>query len=811
MLGASNIKDFLIKVTLGLDDKNFTTKMQTVGKSMTSFGTKATLGITLPIIGAGLALAKLGIDAGETMSKVNTVFAENTEEIQKWSKQSVVSLMLTSLEAQNYAATMANIGMGMGMNRNEATALSKQYIELAADMSSFNNIPIAETVRAVTGAMTGEYEMLKRLGVVILDADLKVHALNMGYKESYKDLDRAIQQQIKYNLMVKRAGVQLGDLERTQGDAANQLKAFQTIIKGTAEDIGVALLPLINELIKDYLPTLIEQVKSLAKNIGDMSKEELEAKIRMAGIIAAAPALILILGTLITHITTIAIALPKIWSSIVLIKEAIIGFSAETFLLVMMSDIAIGLGVIGGALWTIYDYINLIKKAKKREQTTADFWERIGLEGDIDIPARPSVFGAAGDDISPKERDAILARIELMKELKRQREELYDYPQTAKVFFSEKEAQEAAEAAKIAATGVKALDIEIAKLNKQLTLLGDPKYRERLKTLDELKLKINNILNPAKAANKEFVGWFKAIENYIGSKNMDALQLGITHLTKSLWELVEAEKAQFEEWEKAFAAPAISEKGMMFRETAMEMFQKAGWLPSPENIENYLETIARFGQEAAEEIFAAFKGQVIDDWEAIIDVLSEDMQDMLADLPGFTDTGDFGVKPEKDGGVGKEAKDVYGKLNDVFLESIQSLTKSIQTGDIAGALQNTFNMLGNVISEQVTKMIVQANLGGASGTAETMGGQVLGALGGGLVGVGISLLGGLFGGKSRGAEPQTPSYVHVVNWDDFYQLGFSLPQSFLYSGRANNFGVDPHGRALSVSYEGWQTGQHFSP
>lgn len=146
--------------------------------------------------------------------------------------------------------------------------------------------------------------------------------------------------------------------------------------------------------------------------------------------------------------------------------------------------------------------------------------------------------------------------------------------------------------------------------------------------------------------------------------------------------------------------------------------------------------------------------------------------------------------------TGKEkVKEGFSTFEKVFLSGIQGLVKSIASGDIKNALENTFDMIGNAVAEHIS-IRISAQIPG-------LGGGILGAIGGGLVG---GLFGMLFDkGKERGAEPSRPLYVYDTHWDEYFKYGMTLPMSFVYSGRGGSYNVDPHGRTM----DGWSTGQHF--
>lgn len=148
-------------------------------------------------------------------------------------------------------------------------------------------------------------------------------------------------------------------------------------------------------------------------------------------------------------------------------------------------------------------------------------------------------------------------------------------------------------------------------------------------------------------------------------------------------------------------------------------------------------------------------------------------------------------------------KNLYRSLRKSLLDGMRMVGADIVSGDISRALRNVFDSLGSIIARHIETRI------GAQ--VPGFGGELLGAFGGGLVGAAIGLIGGLFGGKGRmpGADVSTPIFAYITNWDQFWQFGTTLPESFIYSGRYRRYDVDPHGRTLDIAYTEWRTGLHF--
>lgn len=63
------------------------------------------------------------------------------------------------------AGTYGNLFTSMGMGQGESAQLSMRLVELAQDLSSFNNVPTDQALVALRAALVGEYEPMRALGI----------------------------------------------------------------------------------------------------------------------------------------------------------------------------------------------------------------------------------------------------------------------------------------------------------------------------------------------------------------------------------------------------------------------------------------------------------------------------------------------------------------------------------------------------------------------------------------------------------------------------------------------------------------------
>ena len=120
---------------------------------------QAALGVLAGATGLALAARKvfdLGAATEETASKFRTVFGPATASVQAFIDNFATMAGLTETNARNVVATPGAIVQGMGFAQDASAKLAEQVVRLAADFSSFNNVPIEETSRAIQAALTGE-------------------------------------------------------------------------------------------------------------------------------------------------------------------------------------------------------------------------------------------------------------------------------------------------------------------------------------------------------------------------------------------------------------------------------------------------------------------------------------------------------------------------------------------------------------------------------------------------------------------------------------------------------------------------------
>lgn len=138
---------------------------------------------------------------------------------------------------------------GFGVAGDKAAVMSKNLTQLAYDLSSFYNLPIAETMQKVQSGISGELEPLRRLGYDLSVARLQQEAFNLGIEESVSSMTQAEKAQLRYYAMLTQVTQVQGDMARTLQEPANQLRVLRAQVEQAARAFGNLFIPILNAVL----------------------------------------------------------------------------------------------------------------------------------------------------------------------------------------------------------------------------------------------------------------------------------------------------------------------------------------------------------------------------------------------------------------------------------------------------------------------------------------------------------------------------------------------------------------------------------
>lgn len=321
---SNNVIEILLKM-LGTDAaakdlEGFGKKAANIGKGMQKVGLGMTAGITAPL----MLMAKTSVASASTleeaMGAVRSVFPENAEAVSAWAASLATDFGITKAAGLDSIAGYGLIMQNMDLTAEQAQEMGTDFVELAADMAAFRDVPIEQALEAIRSGLTGSTMPLKQFGVMLDVASVEAKALEMGLMAEGEEMTKAARAAAMHALLLQETAIMQGTVARESGSLSGQLKIAGAEFENMKADIGDALIPVIMELLP-YVRQAVQWFK-------DLSPEIKKGIIVFAAIAAAIGPLLMIFGTLLTIIPAVITVIGAIATPIGLIIVAILAVIA---------------------------------------------------------------------------------------------------------------------------------------------------------------------------------------------------------------------------------------------------------------------------------------------------------------------------------------------------------------------------------------------------------------------------------------------------------------------------------------------------
>lgn len=222
------------------------------------------------IIQLGVSAVKSAVDAGEAAAAFETTFGPAVGRAGAFVESFANKAGFARHELEQMLAITGNVVQGIGATEEQSAELSIAMATLAGDVASFSNAQggAQAVMAALQSAINGEREALKTYGLAISEAEVGERALLDTGKERIDQLTRLEKAEATVAVAMEKAGKAVGDLDRTQDSAANQLRQISAAAKEAGVDLGAAILTGLAPMlptVKELIPTIGSTVTATAK------------------------------------------------------------------------------------------------------------------------------------------------------------------------------------------------------------------------------------------------------------------------------------------------------------------------------------------------------------------------------------------------------------------------------------------------------------------------------------------------------------------------------------------------------------------
>jgi len=218
------------------------------GRALMFGGGVALAGIAA--VGYGLKkAADAGSDLNETVNKAKEVFGASFDVVNAGAEKMAKTFGVPKKEFIDGAASIGLIAKAAGQSEKQAAKMGSQFSELAGDVASFYNIPVAEALQKIEAGLVGQVRPLRELGVLLSEDAIKQEALNLGIKKGKGELDESQKVMARASLIARGLSTAQGDLARTAGGAANRTREFWGRLQNTLAEVGTTLQPVFETIL----------------------------------------------------------------------------------------------------------------------------------------------------------------------------------------------------------------------------------------------------------------------------------------------------------------------------------------------------------------------------------------------------------------------------------------------------------------------------------------------------------------------------------------------------------------------------------
>jgi hypothetical protein len=186
-------------------------------------------------------------DLAEAQSKVNVVFGEFAPKVRVYA-QAADDIGLSDRAAEKALGTFGNLFLSLGATQAQAAKLSPQVVTLGADLASFNNIGVDETLEKLRSGLVGEIEPLRSLGVSFGAVEVANEAVRLGLAKTNKEVSEGAKLQARLSLILAQTKTAHGDAARTIDGLAGRTKQASARFEDLKDRVGTQLVPRLADL-----------------------------------------------------------------------------------------------------------------------------------------------------------------------------------------------------------------------------------------------------------------------------------------------------------------------------------------------------------------------------------------------------------------------------------------------------------------------------------------------------------------------------------------------------------------------------------
>lgn len=223
------------------------------------------------IVQFGSEAFQAGLRAEEAANKFSSVFGPSMVEASRFVDEYAQKMGFADAELQAQLGTIGAVVQGLGVAQAESADVATRIAMLGADLASFHDTSVEDAIGAITSALTGEREALKRYGIVVREVDVAQLAMAESGKSQASALSDVERAMATMSVVSDRAGAAIGDFNKTSDQTVGSIRELTGQWEQLKVEVGQRLIPVFNELMPTLRNEIFPAIKELVPQVAELA------------------------------------------------------------------------------------------------------------------------------------------------------------------------------------------------------------------------------------------------------------------------------------------------------------------------------------------------------------------------------------------------------------------------------------------------------------------------------------------------------------------------------------------------------------
>ena len=217
-----------------------------------ALGTLTALGLDELFSSIGEKLSTATSNASSIVESENLLRAtynEGATALLNWADANAEAYGLANASAKQYLSFLTGVLNNTDISSDKLGSMAQNYTRLVGDMASAYNTEIEDAFQAIRSGIAGNTLAMQRYGIVLSVTNLQQYLQSKGIETTYRSLDAASKQYVRYAYIMEHTSEIQGDYARTFESFANSVKTLKNEFNNFLSLVGQYAIPMIMPII----------------------------------------------------------------------------------------------------------------------------------------------------------------------------------------------------------------------------------------------------------------------------------------------------------------------------------------------------------------------------------------------------------------------------------------------------------------------------------------------------------------------------------------------------------------------------------